>query len=278
MRIKLAAVFAVLLIVMGGIFIYTVSAQEEVALPIIMYHSVVREGLPVGDYVTGEGTFFSDMLWLKENGYETVVVQDLVDYTNGGELPEKPIMITFDDGFLNNLTICGPILKENNMRAVLSVVGAYSDNEANSDVRSDNYSYLTWEEISRAKESGVFEIQNHSYNLHGGNGRQGAKKLDGESTLAFKVEIMEDIGKMQYLLKVNSKIDAACFTYPFGYFDPDSKEAIRECGFLSSMICYEKINRITRDGECLYNLGRFNRSGLLSTAEFFKKCGLIIAS
>lgn len=259
-------------------FILSAAAGEVVKLPIVMYHSVVEGSSRCGDYVISAGQFESDVSALHEAGYETVNIADLERYVDGGELPEKPVMITFDDGFLNNIDVCGPILEKYDMCAVLSVVGVYTENEERCDwKRSDNYSYLTWEEIAAADKKGTFEIQNHSYNMHGGSGRQGAKKVSGEDAATFKEKVKQDITHMQELLKQKAGVRASCFTYPYGYFDSDTKDVIRECGFAASLICYERINEVTRDPECLYNLGRFNRPSGITTAQFFSKCGISLS-
>ena len=265
----------VFMLTISAFVITSVGAEQTIKLPIIMYHSVVKDEERRSDYVVSLRQFKEDIEAIDSAGYNTVNIADLISYVGGGELPKKPIMITFDDGFLNNVDLCGPVLKEHGMKAVLSVVGVYTECEEKCDwKRSDNYSYLTWEEISRAQKKGIFEIQNHSYNMHGGNGRQGAKKFSGEDAQTFKMNIGEDVCHMQALLEQKSGIRASCFTYPFGYFDSDTKEVIRQSGFSASLICYEKINELTREADCLYGLGRFNRSGCVETAGFFEKCGI----
>lgn len=250
----------------GGAF-----AQEKTKLPIIMYHSVVEDESRAGKYVLSARQFENDVKYLYENGYNAVDFSDLLKYIEGGELPVKPVMITFDDGFINNVDICGPILKKYSMKAVISVVGVYAQAEEECTwKRSDNYSYLKWEEIKGASQGNVFEIQNHSYNMHGGNGRQGAKKKDEEREEAFIRSIEDDMLKMQGLLTDKCGVTPVCFTYPFGYFNKCTERAVKKCGFRASMTCYEKINEITRDKQSLYALGRYNRPADKDTAEFFK--------
>ena len=65
--------------------------------------------------------FESDLKYLKENGYHTVVVQDLIDYVEKGvPLPEKPVMLTFDDGYYNNYYYAFPLLEEYDAKIVIS--------------------------------------------------------------------------------------------------------------------------------------------------------------
>ena len=75
-------------------------ASEEtdgINLPILMYHSILKDNSRAGKYVISPDTIEQDMLYLKDHGYTTVVMADLIDYVeNGTPLPEKPVMLTFD--------------------------------------------------------------------------------------------------------------------------------------------------------------------------------------
>ena len=114
---------------------------------------------------------------------EVVTAEKLISYTRGvGKLPEKPVLITFDDGFYNNLSIALPLLEKHDMRAVVSIVGRYTDDYAAADPHADCYSYLTWADISELAASGRVEIGSHTYDMHSRSGlRQGCAKLPEES-------------------------------------------------------------------------------------------------
>ena len=79
------------------------AAQRPIDLPVLMYHGVNSRENRAGDYVITPEALRQDLVWLKKNGYHTVVIQDLLDYVDHGTpLPEKPVMLTFDDGYYNN--------------------------------------------------------------------------------------------------------------------------------------------------------------------------------
>ena len=101
------------------------SAQDTaVPLPVAMYHSVTDQGDSPGEYVISPSMLEKDLQWLSQHGYETVVVGDLVSQVeNGTPLPEKPVMLTFDDGYYNNYRNAYPLLQKYGMQAVLSPVG-----------------------------------------------------------------------------------------------------------------------------------------------------------
>ena len=91
-----------------------VSATEEsIKLPIIMYHSISNDTKQQGEYVIAPQKLEDDLNELKKRGYTTITIQELIDYTeNNKELPKKPIMLTFDDGYYNNYLYAYPLLKE----------------------------------------------------------------------------------------------------------------------------------------------------------------------
>ena len=133
----------------------TAAVGEKKPLPIIMYHSILKDPERAGDYVVSPATLEGDLAYLKEQGYETVVMADAIAYVNGdGTLPDKPVMLTFDDGYYNNLLYALPLLEQYDMRAVLSPVGSYTDRFTDTPDPNPNYGHLTWEELAALQTSG----------------------------------------------------------------------------------------------------------------------------
>ncbi len=248
---------------------------DGVRLPVVMYHSMLKEQKRLGKYVVSPDTFESDLRYLQENGYRTVTVQDLLDYVRTQRpLPEKPVMLTFDDGYYNNYTYAYPLAKKYGAKLVIAPVGYYTDLFSKQDADHPNYSHLTWGEISEMMSSGLVEFQNHSYNLHGTSGRLGAQKLRWESTAAYAALLHSDVGKMQEEMKANTGYAPAAFVYPYGASSKESDPILREMGFQATFLCTEKINVITKSPACLYSLGRFLRPSGISSKAYFRKIGL----
>lgn len=247
-----------------------------VSLPIIMYHSVLRDNARTGQYVVTPSSLEQDMLYLKEHGYTTVAVNDLIEYVyNGAPLPEKPVMLTFDDAYYNNLTYLEPLLIEYDMKAVISAVGSYTQQYSQSGDKNPNYAYLSWEDLKEMSRRGYIEIQNHSYDMHKNGDRKGAGRKQGESLEVYSQALSDDVMRMNKNLQENCGITALCFTYPFGRISRESEDILKDLGFKATLSCYERINYITRGNpECLFQLGRYNRHGALSTEEFMKKAGI----
>lgn len=249
--------------------------SDGVKLPIIMYHSMLKEQKRLGKYVVSPDTFESDLRYLQANGYCSVTVQDLIDYVHTQKpLPEKPVMLTFDDGYYNNYTYAYPLAKKYGTKLVIAPVGYYTDLFSKQDADHPNYSYLTWGEISEMMSSGLVEFQNHSYNLHGTCGRLGVQKRWWESSTAYAALLQSDVGKMQAEMKENTGYLPIAFVYPYGASSKESDLILKQMGFQATFLCTEKINVITKDPECLYSLGRFLRPSGISSEVYFRKIGI----
>ncbi len=124
-------------------------------LEILMYHDIVDAGEPVSDWTVTVKKFRSDMAWLWDNGYTSFLPGELPEPE---ELPEKSVLITFDDGYESNYRYALPILREYGMKAVVSVIVQRIDTGVPG--------FLTWDMIREMAESGVFEIGSHTYDNH----------------------------------------------------------------------------------------------------------------
>lgn len=241
--------------------------NDRVFLPVIMYHSVKegREGL--GAYVVSSDILEKDLCWLEENGYETVFVGEVIDYVkNGGDLPDKPVMITFDDGMMDNMQTALGVMEKHGAKGVYSVVGEYCEGE---------YGYMDWSDISSFEANPLVEIQNHSYRMHELDRRRGSSRMKGEGFCQYVTAFASDTSKMQILLEENAGIKAACYTYPFGIISEETVPVLEYLGFEASLTCYERENILTiGDSDCLYLLNRYNRAAGESTESFMKRAGM----
>ncbi|MDD4780011.1 MAG: polysaccharide deacetylase family protein [Tissierellia bacterium] len=246
--------------------------SPSVKLPIIMYHHVLKDSKKWGKYVISPNEFEDDIIYLKKEGYTTVVMQDIIDYVyNKKPLPLKPIILTFDDGYLSNYEYIIPILEKHDCKAVISVVGEYIETSSGEYVTSVAYSYMDWDHITEAINSKYIEIQNHSYSMHKIGKRKGASKKNGESFEEYKNALVEDIGKMQILIEEKTGYRPNTFTYPYGFASKESNQILTDMGFLATLSCNSGINYLSGNKEELYNLKRFNRANGVSQEDFFRQ-------
>ena len=249
---------------------------EGVYVPIFMYHSVLKNVASNEKYIVSLNNLEDDIKYLKENGYNTVLFADLMNYVkNGAELPQNPVMLTFDDGFYNNYAYLLPLLEKYNSKAIISIVGDYTDTAAETPDKNPAYAYLDWEDCRTLLKSGHIELQNHSYSMHNLKGnRRGCKKLSDESEEEYHKIFENDIGRLQTKMHDELGITPKLFTYPFGLISDASLSAVKDMGFEGSLSCSEGVSLVTREPECLYRLKRCNRvnnKGVRQILEELKK-------
>ncbi|MCM1363826.1 MAG: polysaccharide deacetylase family protein [Faecalibacterium sp.] len=251
------------------------SSSGGINLPVVMYHHVTEKESRAGRYVIKTSELKSDLDYIAKCGYTTVDVQDLIDFSNGKiDLPDKIIMITFDDGFQSVYKLAWPLLKEKKMKAVLSPVGVITELYTQNGDTNINYAYMTWDELREINMSDEFEVQNHSYDMHHSEKgeRKGISRLNGESEKEYTEKLTADLTKMQTLLKNNSGITATAAVYPYGSYSSSTLSIVKSLGFKCTMLCEERINVIKKGNkDCLFNLGRFNRPSGKSSEAFFEK-------
>lgn len=253
------------------------SRQDGVKLPIVMYHQLTKSESRAGRYVLTLEQFEKDLIFLKNRGYQTVTVNELMEFTNGnGELPEKAVLLTFDDGCETLYSYALPLLQKYGFTAIGFVVGALADSYTELDDHNLNYSCLTWDEIKELCSGGVIDIQSHSYDLHKNTAvRSGAKKKKGESIEQYSEFLSDDASKMKERMVKHTGKAPLAFAYPFGSYSDESENILKKCGIKMVLTCEERVNIIKKtEPECLFKLGRYNRPNGISSESFFEKMGI----
>ena len=166
------------------------------------------------------------------------------------------------------------LMEKYGMSAIVSPVGQFSDEYAANGDRSVYYAMATWDDLKTLAASAYFELQNHSYHLHAQSPRHGAERCAGESDEAYQSMLTNDLGAMQDAMETRCGVRPQAFVYPFGGVDSASDPVLRALGFRASLSCNEHVNTVSRDPECLWLLGRYNRPYGISTEEFMAKLSI----
>ena len=222
-----AAVPLVMLAVSAAlsVFVYRLPQPVRDPLPVLMYHHMVPDGQDCNDMTVTPGKFRADLETVLAMGYTPVLPRELA---TGDALPEKPILITFDDGYRSNYDLVYPILREYGVKACISIIVLMPD------LPTDNF--CTWNQLREMTASGLVEIGSHSYRLHnlggdGGNfesgGANGVERRPNESDADFQTRVLDDIQLSHD--RIAEELDGVtCFAYPFGCSDPDAKALVDE--------------------------------------------------
>ncbi len=217
--------------------------KKNTGIPVLMYHHVN----PEGNFINVMPHLFEAQIkYLKEGGYTALNTTDLLEIFNGTRIPpEKPVVITFDDGWLDNWLFAYPILKKYGMKAVIFVVTSLI-HEKGRRIRSDEGHViglplheecqqlvdsgsvqevmLSWEEIGEMENEGLIDIQSHTHthrrwdNLYPDH-KERMTALNGE--LKISKEAIEN--------KLKKQCHALC--WPWGEYNKEYADAALSSGY-----------------------------------------------
>ncbi|MBN2470722.1 MAG: polysaccharide deacetylase family protein [Anaerolineae bacterium] len=135
-------------------------------VPVVMYHSVLDAHSPAPEllhHLSFPGPIFRAQLdAINSMGYRTITLDDLWAWKQGQtQIPEKAVVLTFDDGYRNNWTLVHPELEKRDMCATLFVNPTFV-RPAGDDEAASHAGYLSWDELRAMAESGVWRIESHT--------------------------------------------------------------------------------------------------------------------
>lgn len=201
-----------------------VMINSKKVVPIIMYHTV--DDNPNDTINTQPENFEDQIKALSEAGFTGITPHELHNYYfNQGDLPEKPIFITFDDGYKDNYTNAYPVLKKYNMKATIFVIASRIEHEGNNSYPNERPK-ITWEDA--AEMSDLITIQNHTWDSHrkidtqgGGQigqiaGRQQNEDGSWETEEQYVARITDDLSKAQNVIAEKMGYDSVVISYPYG--------------------------------------------------------------
>lgn len=244
---------------------------EAVRLPVVMYHHISRDRSQWNDYVVSPEEFESDLNYLSAHGWHSIGVRDLLAWYDGEfEMPEKPFMITFDDGFESTLAYAEPLLEEYGFCGVVAVIGSVCEKFSQCDEHDPEFSNLSWEDAAALAERGVIEVQCHTWDMHATWPRCGCQINRDESCEAYRAALTEDL-KLFLRKSGEHGVDLVpSIAYPFGAFSPETEEIVLSEGFRVSFTCRERINTLRPGEREPLRLGRYNRPHGPGSERFFR--------
>lgn len=217
------------------------NAKKVIGVPVIMYHEFITQteldnGVAFDEYAIWQSEFENDLKWLKDNGYTTITTKQLSDYLQGkGTMPEKPILLTADDGKYGVYKNAYPLLKKYNMSISLALIGYEIDAATNNpEARSESDApYCTWDEILEMSNSGNVEMISHTQTMHifSHNNRTGANCAENESYESFLPVAQADYLKFNSNMREHIGTGTVAMAYPYSRRSEVSDRAWIKSGY-----------------------------------------------
>lgn len=194
-------------------------------IPVFLWHSV-GEGTS-GDYDVPAEEFDRELAMIKAHGATVITLDQLFDARyQGGELPKKSVVLTFDDGLACLYRAAMPVLKKHKMVAEVFVVGAFTaEDEAHRVVHHDKHGahpYLIWPELIEMNRSGVFKIQSHSMTHR-------------KHTQLSEAEKYAELADSKRLLSQRLGVPINFYAYPYGGFSTFYRDQTEKVGYRGAL-------------------------------------------
>ena len=248
-------------------------------VPVLMYHHISEEGNDSTEL--SPEAFEAQIAALAEAGYTSVFPEDLAAYVREGkELPEKPIVITFVDGYLSNYEYAYPILKKYGMVATIFVIGStVGDTEHYKDTDYPITPHFSYEQAKEMVDSGVISIQSHTYDMHqwgpyedSDQPRENLLPLEGESEEDYRAALSADCETIRREIQEGTgEEDVHVIAFPGGYYDILSLVTLLENGFDISFSTEIGTNTLIKGlDQSLLALDRYNMNGSVSPEQMLE--------
>lgn len=218
-------------------------------LPILCYHEIDRPG----DYfAVSRENFLRQVEYLKAQQYHFVTLDEYIAYTQGKRiLPEKSVMLTFDDGYASFYTKVYPILKREHIPCMLAIVTSWTDGEGKpTDVRS----VASWAQLREMEQSGLVTVVSHTHAMHkqramaplGGASGIAANHLyqqgHYETEAAYEKRLDDDMRETQRLFELHLGHPSKAIVWPYGMYSGASIRAAEKHGMAASFLLDGGIN------------------------------------
>ncbi len=213
----------------AGVWLHFQKAKT-VSVPILMYHRI-------GDtydspwWVTVRD-FENQLQCLKEQGYRSIFPSDLVAHQRWGwPLPAKPIIITFDDGYLNVLENAEPLLKKYGFHAVSYLITGAVSESPETRKTWEGTPLLSWPEVRAMSKRGTIRFGGHSRN---------------HPNLRALADPLSEITGCYRDLKKKGGLTPEGFCYPSGQFKEETLACVARAKFTTAVTCEDGIATIGR--------------------------------
>ena len=254
--------FARIIICTLSLFSAFAFAQDRYG--VLAYHSVVDESAAENQKHYFPQTISAQMLikhfnWLKENGYNVISWQQVIDAENGqGTLPDNAVLLSFDDGYETMYNVVFPLLKAYNYPAVFAPVTGWLDTPvdqkiAYADKMLDRSVFATWAQVKEMEQSGLVEVASHTHNLHNGiNANPSGGQLPSviapeykngkyETEDAYKNRLKSDFAHTVQTLVNHIGKKPRVIVWPYGQFNDVAVQLARQAGMPHYFSLGEKI-------------------------------------
>ena len=252
-----------------------VHEREAVFLPVLMYHQVTNP-ITESEWEISRSVFLRHMRFLSANGFNTITIADLIEFVFGdGELPENPVLITFDDGYLNVYRYAFPVLEYFGHRAVSFIIGHNVGQTTYKDTGQPVTPKFGFGDARNMLH--VMDIQSHSFDMHQwayfetGRARENMLRWYDECVYEYTEILTKDHKKISDLIYRELGINVVAVAFPGGRFDALMLDILIDLGVKVTFRSTPGNNFVVRgEPASLHGLRRINMTNRIDEEELWR--------
>ena len=220
----------------------------EARVPVLMFHDVLSPPEVFFDLTPED--FENQLKTILDNGLTPISPDQLVQHLRTGEpLPEKPVLLTFDDGYVGHYEHVLPLLRKYQVPATFFVFPGKIDGKV------AGRSTLTWAQVKEMAADPLVTIGSHSV-THPADLRELSDEDLTYEVVESKRRLESELGiPMQY------------FSYPTGYYDERVAKAVADAGYMAAFTMRQQNEQFAGASESLLAIERFGQSSLNSLLD-----------
>jgi len=203
---------------LGGAPTGPARAADAPSVPILVYHRL--DPAHPGPTTVTTPVFEAQLIWLRQHGYQVVRLRPLIDVWRHGALPAHAVAITADDGHRSVYTQMFPLIRRYGVPVTLFIYP--------SAISRADYA-LTWEQLREMQESGLVDVQSHTY-WHP-DFRVERARLDAEAYHRF-VDVQLTRSRSVLREHLGGAVDL--LAWPYGIVDPELEQAATRAGYVAA--------------------------------------------
>lgn len=216
-------------------------AALKARVPVIMYHDILVEKEVIFDLTPQELKHHFELI--KSNKMTPISLNRLIAHLRtGSPLPNKPILLTFDDGYSGHYEYAYPLLKKYSYPAVFAI-------HTSSVGVNAGRTHVSWQQLRTMASDPLITISSHS-------------KTHPALTKLSDKQLYKEVVESKQILETKLNRQITYFTYPYGNYDSRVKKIVAEARYLAAIAYGTPIEMFAGQSKDLFAISRFEKSRL----------------
>ena len=223
-------------------------------IPVLLYHEIVRTDKEPGETVIPFEKFAAQMQYLHDHDYTAISMTDLINFMQGGEVPERAVVLTFDDGWKSALNAV-PVLRQYGFKASFWIITE----------KGIGWDYMEWTDIVALDRDSLFDVGCHSATHPWDPEDNIVTWLDGDNPGKSEADVEHELVDSKRTLEARLGRAVPYFAWPCGWYTDSLIVLAQNAGYSALLTAEEGLNHA---GDDVYRIRRTFIDGACDFSAF----------